>query len=367
MARGSVKKLVSKTGKVSYCYTVDVGKKQDGRCDKRKRTFKKRSEAEGALNELLNDLKKGKFINNVKYTFTEFMDIWLKNIRYTVEDSTYEVYEQVVRLYLKQKLGSYYLSDLNIRLLTNFKTELHEKGLSNNYIIKIIAVLKNSLNYAVEQDYLAVNPAAKLKKPTEILITEIKWNDAHIENFLSYAKESVYYPAYLLAIFCGMRRGEVLGLRWSDIDMKRKKMVVVRVLSSDGKTFKDSLKTKGSRRSIDIPSNLLKELEMIKEKQLELKLESPDQDLVVPNLMGGPVHPRNLLRNLAMIVKESDVPKVTFHELRHLHASLLLQQNIHIKVVSERLGHTKISTTDRYSHLIPSLQTEAAESLNYLI
>lgn len=126
-------------------------------------------------------------------------------------------------------------------------------------------------------------------------------------------------------------------------------------------------KTKSSRRNVDIPTEILLELSRIKGEQENKSYISNEHNLVVPSEIGTPVVPRNLLRNMKNLIIKAGVPMVTFHDLRHLHASLLLQQNIHMKVVSERLGHTKISTTmDRYSHLIPSLQADAAESLNYL-
>lgn len=352
--RGSVKKDGG-----TWCYTVDIGKTPDGkRIKKKKRGFKTQKEAQKSLNEVLNDINKGKFISTAKYTYCDFLDIWLKQIEHSVADSTFSTYSNIVSNYLKPLIGHYLITDLNIRLLNNFKTGLHDKYLSNNYISKIISVLKNSLNYAVEQEYIIVNPASKIKKPPEILKTTIGWTDDDIRVFLDVAKGSIYYPAYLLGIFCGLRRGEVLGISWSEIDFTKKKLVVLNVLSADGKTLIMKPKTKGSRRNVDIPTETLMALSEIKNELEKKDHISKEYNLVVPNGIGTPVHPRNLLRNMKSLINKAGVPNITFHDLRHIHASLLLQQNIHMKVVSERLGHTKISTTmDRYSHLVPSLQS----------
>ncbi|MGW6298886.1 site-specific integrase [Peribacillus butanolivorans] len=361
--RGSVKK----EGR-TWCYTVDIGKTPDGRrIKKKKRGFKTQKEAQNSLNEVLNDINKGKFIQDAKYTYCDFLDIWLKQIEHSVASSTFSTYSSIVSNYLKPVIGHYLIENLNIRLLNNFKTELHDRKLSNNSISKIISVLKNSLNYAVEQEYLSVNPASKNKKPPEILKTTIEWTEDDIRRFLDVAKGTVYYPAYLLGIFCGLRRGEILGITWNEIDFTKKKLVVLKVLITDGKTIIMKPKTKGSRRNVDISTEILMELNRIKNEQEKKDHISREHNLVVPNEIGTTVNPRNLLRNMKILIKKAEVPNITFHDLRHIHASLLLQQNIHMKVVSERLGHTKISTTmDRYSHLIPSLQSEAAESLNYL-
>ena len=362
--RGSVTKEGS-----SWCYTVDIGKRADGRRIKqKKRGFKTKKDAQSALNEVLNDISKGKLITTAKYTYSEFLDIWIKQIESLVASSTLSTYASAVSIYLKPLIGHYLIKELNIRLLTDFKSQLHSKGLSNNYISKIIAVLKNSLNYAVEQEYIPANPAEKISKPSETLKTNIQWTDEDIKRFMNLTRGTSYYPAYLLAIFCGLRRGEALGLSWSEIDFDKSQLIVLRVLSADGKTLIDKPKTKGSKRSVSIPSHILEELKNIKHEQEKSNIPLfQDLKLVVPNEVGNPVNPRNLLRNMASLIKKAEVPKVTFHDLRHIHASLLLQQNIHMKVVSERLGHSKISITmDRYSHLIPTLQSEAADSLNYL-
>lgn len=215
--RGSVKKEGN-----TWCYTVDIGKTPEGRrIKKKKRGFNTRKAAEHSLNEVLNDINKGKFIKIANYTYSDFLDIWLKQIKNSIAPSTFSTYSNIVSNYLKPQIGNYLIEDLNIRLLNNFKTGLHDKNLSNNYISKIISVLKNSLNFAVEQEYLVINPASKIKKPPEILKTNIQWTDEDIRRFLNVAKMSVYYPAFLLGLFCGLRRGEVLGISWSEIDFNK--------------------------------------------------------------------------------------------------------------------------------------------------
>lgn len=392
--RGSVRKDGS-----TWCYTVDIGKKPDGRrIKKKKRGFKTKKEAQIALNQLLNDLNKGKFISTAKYTYSEFLDIWLKHMEPALAVNTFSTYSQVVRLHIKPILGHYLLEELNPRLIDEFNSDLYKKkvlivkkskedekskkeekpkeeeekpeepkNLKNNSIRKIIAVLKNSLNFAVKHDYISISPARDIKKPSENLVTKIKWTDKDIRSFLAVAKDSVYYPAYLLAIFCGLRRGEILGISWTEIYFTQQKLEVINVLGPDNKTIIMKPKTKGSQRNVAISTEILLELKRIKEQHSKFNNLFKEYNLVVPNELGKPVNPRNLLRNMAILIKKADVPKITFHDFRHIHASLLLKQNIHMKVVSERLGHTKISTTmDRYTHLAPSLQSEAAESLNYL-
>jgi integrase len=164
-----------------------------------------------------------------------------------------------------------------------------------------------------------------------------------------------------------MRRGEVLGLKWSDIDFKRSSIYVQRSLSrtkEKGLEFTD-LKNSGSDRVIAVSPFVIEVLKKHKEKQDEdkRKLESmyDDNDLITCSFTGTPMEPRNLLRQYYSLIKKVGVPKITFHDQRHLHATLLLHMNVHIKVVSDRLGHSRVQVTlDTYSHSSDELQRETA-------
>lgn len=160
----------------------------------------------------------------------------------------------------------------------------------------------------------------------------------------------------------GMRRSEVLGLRWKDIDFEKKLLRTVTTFTPNGRS--DGKTKSGFNRTIDLDDITLEELRKRKhqvdyEKE-RAGLSYKDNDLVVCTSVGTHVLPRNLNRTWYRLRKEVDVPSIRYHDLRHTHATLMLLQGIPVKVVSERLGHASIKTTlDTYNHLLPSIQKEA--------
>jgi len=168
-----------------------------------------------------------------------------------------------------------------------------------------------------------------------------------------------------------MRQGEILGLRWRDIEFDRKTLNVRQTLSHTGELV-NATKTAASSRTIALPDQLVAELKKHKITQAEEKLKAgslyTNNELVVATQLGTPLNPRNLVRNFYGLIKKTELNKIRFHDLRHTHASLLLIQGAHPKVVSERLGHadTRI-TLDTYSHLLPNMQEETAKQFGDML
>ncbi|WP_121604895.1 site-specific integrase [Virgibacillus sp. Bac332] len=184
------------------------------------------------------------------------------------------------------------------------------------------------------------------------------------------AKDSRYYHAFLLALTTGMRQGEILGLRWKDIDIENETISIVQTLSHKGQELSVGAKTNSGNRRISIDSNTLSQV--LKHRTLqeeEMMVNSPvynsQNDLVVRTSTGLPLSPRNLLRSFYSIIDKSGIKKIRFHDLRHTHASLLLKQGVNPKIVSERLGHANVRITlDTYSHLLPNLQKETVNNFS---
>jgi integrase len=199
------------------------------------------------------------------------------------------------------------------------------------------------------------------------------WNEVEARGFLKFVAEakSRYYIAFHLSITSGARQGEVLGLRWMDCDLERKIISIRQSLSHDGKEF-GLPKTESSIRSISIDNDTVEALKqhrklIEREKELALSMYI-DKDLVVCTNIGTQCHPRNLERAWKKLRNDAKMRKITYHDLRHTHASLLLKNSAHPKVVSERLGHSSIQITlDLYSHLFPNIQEDAATGLGQLL
>jgi len=197
------------------------------------------------------------------------------------------------------------------------------------------------------------------------------WNEDEIMLFLDAAKPTPYYEIFYLALFTGMRRSELLALRWQDIDSILGQIYVnrsVHVLKG-GKVHYRTPKTAKGRRTIALtPSTLLMLAEYRQRKEAEaLLLDRPiqDSDLLFGNLEGKPVLPSTLTHTWGRMVKTAGLKPIRLHDARHTHASLMLKQGIHPKIVQERLGHSSITITlDTYSHVAPGLQQAAANSFD---
>lgn len=168
-----------------------------------------------------------------------------------------------------------------------------------------------------------------------------------------------------------MRRGEILGLRWKDVALNKGIVSVCQTLSKDGKQFLKGAKTDSSIRTIKLSEEtvtvLRKQKTMIAKEKLQSGAEYNNYDLVVCTSKGTPINPANVKRTFARLIQEANLLRIRFHDLRHTHATILLSQGVHAKIVSERLGHRNIKMTlDTYSHVLPNMQEEAANKIDVL-
>lgn len=174
-----------------------------------------------------------------------------------------------------------------------------------------------------------------------------------------------YYIAYLLAITCGMRKGEILGLQWKDIDFERRTLSVNRSLSHITKEFHKPKTSSGKRLLVlpDITLMALQEhLQKISEEKERYGEGYNDYDLVCPTYNGNPCDFRSLTQLWKKLIKKSEIPDIRFHDLRHTRVTIMLKQSIHPKIVSERLGHKRVGITLKtYSHVVPGIQETAVD------
>ncbi len=224
-----------------------------------------------------------------------------------------------------------------------------------------------SARQAVKWQLLSRNPAEAVEPPKPEQQEMVVLNADQSATLLDSAKEATLYIPVVLAMTTGMRRGEILALRWSDVDLDSGTLSVTQTLEKsrrDGLAFKQP-KTKKSRRSITLPSITIDVLRKHRAAQKELCLRLGrgwnDSNLVCAMPDGTPINPNTLTSGFASLVGRTDIPRVTFHGLRHTHATQLFQAGVHPKVAQERLGHSTIAVTlDLYSHVMPGMQEDAA-------
>lgn len=354
-----------------YTCVIDVG--VDGERKQKRITGQTKKEVKAAIHEIKSQMNNGTYTEPRKIPFSELAELWLNQRKHKVRHSTFKTYRQVLQTNILPYLKDAKLQKINQSKLETFIDEQYEKGYSMNYVAKQIAILKQIFNFAVEKGFLNSNqnPAAKLKKQEQKNTVTSVWNDEQVKTFLKTARNSPYYAAYLIALSTGLRKGEILGLRWDVIDFSKNRIFVNQILTNDGLKIENNTKTKGSLRSVTVSKEVIDELRVLKkefdEKEKIFKGAFTENNLVVSSNKGTPVNPRNIGRNMDNLIEKSGLHRITFHSLRHTHATLLMEKGVNMKVVSERLGHTDIRTTiNRYTHVAETLQEEAAEKLGEL-
>jgi integrase len=368
---GSINKD-KKTGK--WYFILELGKDQNGkRLQKKKRGFNTKKEAQQALVALENEVNTGTYLEPSTLLLKDYWNEWFKLKKTLVGVQTFQVYEILYNTHILPKLGGYQLSKLKTIHIQSFINELSDTGYSAETIKKIFNILRNSLEHACDIGLCSSNSALKVKTPTKGNKVEMSvWDKNEVNIFLKAAKDDRYFIVFHLALMTGMRQGELLGLRWKDVDLENGILRVAQTLSHDGKMFLEGAKSKASIRTIPLPDLTVKLLKkhksILSRERLEYGQGYQNNDLVICTQLGTPLNPPNVRRTFKSLIKKADVPLIRFHDMRHTHATLLLAQGVNVKVISERLGHSNIKITlDIYSHILPSMQQEAVRKLNDLI
>lgn len=334
----------------------------------KKRGFPTKKEAQKALVEAQSSYENGTYIKPSTLLLKDYMKEWMLDKQHSISRGTVKVNESYIRTHIIPILGDIPISKLNAMDVQRFTNLLMNNGLASSTVKRIYNILNTALNKAEKMQLIPKNIASLIDKP-KVKRKELDvWTTNEINHFLNIAKSYRYYVAFHLAIMTGMRQGEILGLRWIDIDFERCQLVIRQTLSHDGKEFNVGAKTSSGIRSIALDSITISHLERQKrildnEKNNALPPYF-DNGLVIATSTGNQLFPRDLKKTFDRLIVKADLRKITFHDLRHTHASLLLQQNVHPKIVSERLGHSSIQMTlDTYSHLMPNMQQQVADNL----
>lgn len=370
---GSIHKYKTKNGRDKWFYMLDLGKDEKGkRKQKKKSGFKSEREAKKALTLAQADVYKGTYLEPSKMPFRQYLDEWFNTKKKSISRQTIDVYRLYLDKYIIPFLGDITLTDLKTIHINKFINNMHDRDYSASTIKKAMNIIKNALEHAIDTELINKNIAKKATLPKENKVEITVWNEEEVNSFLKVAKQHRHYPIFYLALTTGMRQGEILGLRWRDIDFYNHSLTINQVLSHDGKEMIKGAKTKTSNRTIDLSDSTIKILKTHKKIIIQEKLNSigyQDFDLVFCTPIGTPVHPSNLRnRTFNKLIEKAKIPKIRFHDLRHTHATLLLSKGVNIKVISERLGHSNIRITlDTYSHMLPTMQKDAIEKLDSMI
>jgi|SRR5579875_672349 integrase len=338
---------------------------------------KTRKEVQEKLKTALYEQQQGMLVTGPQQKVGQFLSHWLEDVhKQSIRPRTYERYEEIVRLHLVPEIGHHHIQKLSPQNLQAFYKKKLEDGLSATTVISFHNLLHKALETAVRWNLLARNPCDLVSPPRRKHFEIQPLSIQQIRQFLAVTRGHRQEALFILALATGMRRGELLGLKWQDIDLERGTLQVRRILTRipsklPGKGFEEAEpKTDKGRRSIVLPSFAVEALRQHRLRQREAKLKAGpawrDHDYVFCTPIGTHLNPtRDVLDVLKSFLKQAGLPDIRFHDLRHSSATMLLGMQVHPKIVQEILGHSQIAITmDIYSHILPTMQEEAMNKLN---
>ena len=366
MAYGSI---TQRGDKYRVCF--DYGIDREGRRVRKYRTFDTKRDATRAFNEHKVKMDKGTQIMPSEYTFAQWLDYWYKDIILPqIEETTAYGYRGMIENYLKPQLGEIRLQKLTARDIQQYYTWLMgEKELSPNTVIKHHNLLTNTLNAAERQEYITKNPMRAVSPPKKRQREAKFYTPEQLGILLDKAVGTRLELPVFICAYLGLRRGELCGLRWSDVDLEHKTITIENTRTQAGKKeIEKGTKTASSTRTLYLPDTLCDMLKAAKEHQqacrAEYKNAYDDNDYVVVMEDGRPFRPNYLSELFGKFLADNDLPKIVLHELRHTFASLSNQAGIPAYNIGKALGHSTPATTQKiYTHLLDQTHTQAVEGV----
>ena len=336
-----------------------------------------RSELATKMARIKSDANRGILPSSERMTVAAFLQRWIDDVMAArVRATTLSLYRSLIRTHLLPIIGGLRLDRLSAQDVAAVLSRMREGKRSERTQALALIILRSAIDQAVRWDLVPRNVARNVDTPRSQRKAMTALSLDQSQRFLRIAKGRRFGALYTLALLAGLRRGELLGLQWADIDFERRTLSVVRsVVLLDGKPIVAEPKTAAGRRMVDVPATALRALREHQALLFAAGLRS--SPWVFPNENGAPMNPENLIRRsfrplLARAIDDAQregqpFPRIRFHDLRHTAATLMLELGIAQKVVQERLGHASIVVTmDTYSHVSPTMQRDAAERIDGL-
>jgi integrase len=341
-----------------------------------------RRNAEDECARLIASLNGGNYVEPTKQTVAQFLDEWLEFIKPSVSPKTVERYGELCRKNIVPLIGDVTLARLKTdRIDTAFSKALQSGrrdgtgGLSPHTVRHMRRALIKALGQAVTWERLSKNPASHTTAPKVERKRMTAYDAEQTGALLDALRPTRLFVPVLLAVMCGLRRGELIALRWRNVDLDGKSLAVVESAEqTDAGAVRYKEPKSGRSRTIALSSTVVAELRAHRtrqaQEQLRLGIRPGPDSFVVAQVDGSALQPRSLTREWMKnkIIQRTALPRIRFHDLRHTHASQMLSAGVHPKVASERLGHSTIGITlDLYSHVMPGMQADAAERVDEAI
>lgn len=378
---GSYRKRKRSDGSHYWQITIELPK--DPITGKRVRRYRSvdggKKDAERAMHEFIREIEKGYYVTDSKICVAEWIDTWLEvYIVPNVSPTTLSRYEGMITRYIKPLIGHIQVQQLSTLAVQAWVNGLKVspvsgKEMSASTIKHAYHVLKGSMDKAVLAGIIPRTPCSGIMLPKGHKKHPVVYDESQIKQLIAAAKGTEMELIVDIELCLGLRRGELLGLRWDDIDWAKNQIHIIhnRVVVKGQALDKDP-KTESSRRTVDVPVQLMQKLRQHRQKcaanRLRLGPGYTDTDYVIVHPDGRPIYPEYVSQLLTKLQKKAGLPKCRFHDLRHLCASIMLMQGVNVKVAQEHLGHKDVSTTmNIYSHVLPSVAKEAAQKIGSLV
>ena len=372
---GSITKN-KKTGKWDFIFNAGKDPLTGKRKQIRRRGFNSKREATTEMTKLKAQISENEFLDINKITYSNYIGQWIQERKSVLQESTFEIHSILLKNVILPRLGTLKLQELSPIHIQKFVTDLvNEKHYSVHTIHLLFRIVNSSLRKAKILKLIKECPSEGITLPKVQKKEMNVWSIDEVNFFITNSKKvnrlTRCYIGFLFALLTGMRQGEILGLRWRDIDFENQTIYIRQTLTQKAQV-KVGAKNQSSIRSLHIPKKMIFELKAHKAHVLKEKLASgqnyEDNDLVLCTQKGRPTIPRNFRKEFYKLTKTLGLPKIRFHDLRHTHATILIQQNVNVKLISERLGHAEIGTTlDTYSHVLPNMQKSVSDELDKII
>ena len=351
-----------------------------GKRNRRYRTVEgTKKEAERAMHEFITELEKGYYVANSNISITEWVQTWLEvYIIPNVSPTTLSRYQGMIKRYINPVIGHIPVQQLTTLAVQSWVNGLKispssGKEMSAATIKHAYHVLKGAMDKAVLAGIIYRSPCTGIMLPKGQKKQAVIYDEKQIRQLLDAASGTDMELVIDMELCLGVRRGELLGLEWGDIDWEHNQVKIIRNrVVVDGKSVVKEPKTATSVRTLDVPLPLMQKLRKHKMQCLSNKLRLGQAyiatDYVIVHPDGKPIYPEYLSQMLTKLQEKAGLPKCRFHDLRHLCASIMLLQGVNVKVAQERLGHKDIATTmNIYSHVLPSSAKDAADKIGQLV
>ena len=381
IATGNVQKRKRKN---EYVWEITVELPKDPVTGKRIRKYKTvknvtKKEAEQIMRKMIVEIEKGYYVDNDKITVYEWMEAWLETyIVPTVSPTTLSGYRGMIKRYITPLIGHVQVQQLSTLAVQSWVNSLKVSPSSGKEMTAATVkhtyhVLKGAMDKAVVAGIISRSPCQGIVLPKGRKKPAIVYTEQQIKELIQAAKGTEMELIIDMELCMGLRRGELLGLQWDDIDwvantvhIHRNRVVV------NGKSVLKDPKTEAGDRVIDIPVQLTQKLrkhqQQCKKNQLAMGAAYTISDFIIVHPDGKPIYPEYVSQLLTKLQIKAGLPQCRFHDLRHLCASIMLKQGVPAKVAQERLGHADIQTTlNIYSHVLPSSAKEAADKIGELV